>query len=200
MKSKHLHGCAVGQIGFCHGVWPFVVLQERCAHSERISSLGSEEQEVSVAFRRDCDEEHMEPRFELPIPVGPNLVTRRGLKQIEAQVVLCEARVAAETEELSVNNAKRDLRYWRTRLATAQIVPPPSLDQVAFGSCVTFQLNGVVRVINIVGDDEADPANGYIAFSAPLARALMGAVAGDLADFAGKQDAVEIVDVSIFPL
>lgn len=200
MTSKHLHGYVVGQIGFYYRAWPFVVLQKLRVNSERISSLGSEEQEVSVAFRRDCDEEHMEPRFELPIPVGPNLVTRRGLKQIKAQVVLCEARVAAETEELIVNDAKRDLRYWRTRLATAQIVPPPSLNQVAFGSCVTFQLNSAVRVINIVGDDEADPANGYIAFSAPLARTLMGAVAGDLADFAGKQDAIEIVDVSICPL
>jgi len=33
---------------------------------------------MSVAFRRESDEEHKEPRFELPIPPGPNLVTRRG--------------------------------------------------------------------------------------------------------------------------
>lgn len=199
MTSKHLHEYVVGQIGFYYRAWPFVVLQKLRVHSERISSLGSEEQEVSVAFRRDCDEEHLEPRFELPIPIGPNLVTLRGLKQIEAQVTQCEARVAAETEELSLNDAKRDLRYWHTRLATAQIAPPPSLDQVAFGSCVTFRLNGAVRVINIVGNDEAEPTNGYVAFSAPLARALIGTVAGDLTDFAGKLDAIEIVEVGICP-
>ena len=34
---------------------------------------------MSVAFRRDSDEEHLEPKFELPIPAGPNLVTLRGL-------------------------------------------------------------------------------------------------------------------------
>ena len=37
---------------------------------------------MSVAFRRESDEEHKEPRFELPIPPGPNLVTARGLKLI----------------------------------------------------------------------------------------------------------------------
>ena len=62
---------------------------------------------MSVAFRRESDEEHREPRFELPIPVGPNLVTPRGLKMIEAQVIRCEARVATETEELALNAAKR---------------------------------------------------------------------------------------------
>jgi transcription elongation GreA/GreB family factor len=121
------------------------------------------------------------------------------LKQIERHVARCEARVAEETEELNLNDAKRDLRYWRTRLATAQLAPPPQLDQAAFGSRVTFRLNGTVRVFNLVGDDEADPANGYVSFSAPLARALMTMVVGDFADFAGKQDAIEVVDLCICP-
>ena len=30
---------------------------------------------MSVAFRRESDEEHLEPKFELPIPPGPNYVT-----------------------------------------------------------------------------------------------------------------------------
>ena len=150
---------------------------------------------MSVAFRRDCDEDHKEPRFELPIPVGPNLVTQRGLEQIRLKVARCETRVAEETDEIKLNDAKRDLRYWCTRLATAHIAPSPPLDQVAFGSRVTIRMNGAERVFNIVGDDEADPASGYIAFSAPLARVLMGAVAGDLTDFAGKQDAIQIIGV-----
>jgi transcription elongation GreA/GreB family factor len=151
---------------------------------------------VSVAFRRDSDEEHKEPRFELPIPLGPNLVTLRGLKMIETQVIACTARVAAETDETNLNTAKRELRYWTARQSTAQIAPPPPVDHIAFGSCATFKMNGKMRVINIVGDDEADPANGYIAFSAPLARALMGAIDGDIIDFAGKPAAIEIVSAS----
>ena len=151
---------------------------------------------MSVAFRRESDEEHKEPRFKLPIPVDPNLVTPRGLKMIKAQVIRCEARVATETDEMAINAAKRDQRYWHTRQSTAQIAPPPPADQVAFGSRVTMRMNAKDRVINIVSDDEADPANGYIAFSAPLARALMETIVADEIDFAGKPDAIEIVDVS----
>ena len=58
---------------------------------------------------------------------------------------------------------------------------------------MTFRLNGQLRTIAIVGDDEADPASAKIAFSAPLARALIGAGPGDLSDFGGKTDAIEIV-------
>jgi transcription elongation GreA/GreB family factor len=60
---------------------------------------------------------------------------------------------------------------------------------------VTFALNGVTRTITIVGDDEADPSLRCISFSAPLARALLGAGVGDLADFAGEEDAIEILEI-----
>ena len=150
---------------------------------------------MSVAFRRESDEEHKEPRFELPIPLGPNLVTRKGLALIEARVAELEATVAEETDPLRLEAAKRDLRYWHTRLATAEIAPPPPADEIAIGSRVGFRLNGELRTIDIVGGDEADPANGRLAFSAPLARALIGGGVGDLADFGDKADAIEIVSV-----
>ena len=150
---------------------------------------------MSVAFRRESDEEHKEPRFEIPIPVGPNLVTPRGFAMIEAEVARHTVRVEAETEELALNEAKRDLRYWRSRIATAQIAPTPPDGEVGIGSSVTFRLNGNERTIHIVGDDEADPAKLYIAFSAPLARALMGGIAGDWVDFGGKEEAIEILVV-----
>ncbi len=146
---------------------------------------------MSVAFRRESDEEHKEPRFELPIPPGPNLVTRHGLAQIEARVAALEG--AADQDDA----AKRDLRYWRTRLATARLAPPPPAGEAAFGARVGFRLNGAARTIDIVGDDEADPANGRLAFSAPLARALIGAGVGDLVDFGGKADAIEILSLSV---
>ena len=150
---------------------------------------------MSVAFRRESDEEHKEPRFELPIPPGPNLVTAAGLRQAEDKVAELEAKVAAESDELVLADAQRSLRYWRTRLATAELAPPPPADEAAFGSRVAFRLNGQERTVEIVGDDEADPAAGKIAFSAPLARALIGAGPGDFADFGGKEDAIEILSV-----
>jgi transcription elongation GreA/GreB family factor len=150
---------------------------------------------VSVAFRRESDEEHKEPRFEIPLPPGPNLVTPAGLAQTDQRVAELEARALSETDEARVEEAKRDLRYWRTRLATAEIAPSPPEDEVAFGSRVTFRLRGSVRTIDIVGDDEADPGGGRIAFSAPLARALIGGGAGDTADFGGEADAIEILEI-----
>lgn len=150
---------------------------------------------MSVAFRRDSDEEHKEPRFELPIPVGPNLVTPNGLALIRARVAQLEAVIAAGPDEPALEEAKRALRYWNTRQATAQLAPPPPPDEVGFGSRVGFRQNGSVRRIEIVGDDEADPAAGRISFSAPLARALIGACVGDLVDFAGRAEALEVVEI-----
>ena len=109
---------------------------------------------MSVAFRRESDDEHKEPKFELPIPPGLNLVTPRGLALIEARVAELEGIAAASDEQ------KRDLRYWRARLATAQLAPPPPADQIAFGSRVRLTLNGKDRAIELVGDDEADPEAG----------------------------------------
>jgi transcription elongation GreA/GreB family factor len=151
---------------------------------------------MSVAFRRESDEEHKEPKFEIPLPAGPNLVTERGRRLIEEQVSALEAEIAAGPEELRLEEAKRDLRYWRTRLSTARIAPPPPADEVAFGSRVTFRLKGATRTLDIVGDDEADPAAGSISFSAPLARALIGAGPGDFADFGDEADAIEIIEVA----
>ena len=150
---------------------------------------------MSVAFRRESDEEHREPKFEIPIPAGPNLVTRRGLALVEARVAELEAAVAgADDTEREV--LKRDLRYWHTRRATAVPAPPPPSGEAGFGSRVRFRLDGEERCIDIVGDDEAEPAAGRIAFSAPLARALIGAGPGDHADLPGRPDAIELIDVA----
>jgi transcription elongation GreA/GreB family factor len=149
-----------------------------------------------VAFRRDCDEEHLEPKFELPLPPGANLVTRRGLEQIRTRVRELEQQIGSQGDVAS-EEAKRDLRYWKTREATAQIGPEPAGDQVAFGTRVRIRLGGTERVIFIVGHDEADPANGYLSASAPLVRALLGGTVGELLPFAGKEDAAEILGIEV---
>jgi len=152
---------------------------------------------VSVAFRRESDEEHLEPSFEIPIPSGPNLVTARGAALIAARVAEIEARLAGLTEEAQVKAAKRDLRYWQTRQITAEQMPVPSGETVEFGTQVAFLLNGKPRTLAIVGDDEADPAAGLIAFSAPLARALMGAEAGEVLPFGEREDAIEVQSIEV---
>ena len=152
---------------------------------------------MSVAFRRDGDEEHLEPKFERPIPPGPNLVTARGKAQIDAQCADWEAKVAEPGDEDAIKAARRELRYWRSRAATAQEMPAPDGSCVAFGATVTYRMNGAARTITIVGDDEADPARGLLSFSAPLARAMMEAEVGERVDFAGRSEAIEIVHIDV---
>lgn len=152
---------------------------------------------MSVAFRRESDDEHLEPKFELPIPPGPNLVTSRGMAQIRARVAELEAELKTLTAEEEIKALRRQLRYWGTRQATMELVPVPDGSSAAFGCAVTFQMNGTDRKITIVGDDEADPAEGLISFSSPLARALIGAEPGEKVDFANRQDAIEVIAISV---
>jgi transcription elongation GreA/GreB family factor len=154
---------------------------------------------VSVAFRRESDEEHKEPKFELPLPPGPNLVTARGLALIAAKVTELEAVDAAALAEDDRWQHGRELRYWRTRQATAQLTSPPPEDEVAFGSRVNFKLNGQRKQIDLVGDDEAEPNDGRLAFSAPLARAMIGGYAGEKVDFGGKAEVIEILSTETIP-
>ncbi len=149
---------------------------------------------MSVAFRRDSDEEHLEPKFELPLPSGPNLVTPRGRALLDEKIAALEAEQPHADEDRRTQIA-RELRYWNTRRVTAILAPAPPADEVAFGSRVRFRLNGKEQELAIVGDDEADPAAGKIAFSAPLARALIGAMEGELIGFNGRADAIEILTV-----
>ena len=146
---------------------------------------------MSVAFRRESDEEHKEPRFELPIPAGPNLVTENGPALIDARIAELETEQATADEPRREEIA-RSLRYWHTRRVTAIVAPPPPADEIAFGSRVRIRMDGTTRDLRIVGDDEADPAAGLIAFSAPLARALMGAAEGEEVSLPGRDDAITV--------
>ncbi len=150
---------------------------------------------MSVAFRREGDDEHKEPRFELPVPPGPNWVTPRGLALIAAKVAALEAEPRGVDTRDAPDPVARELRYWRGRLATAEAAPVPDAGTVGIGSRVEFVLAGAARCITIVGDDEAEPAEGLLSFQAPLSRALMGAEVGDVLDFGGKVGVIAVVAI-----
>lgn len=154
---------------------------------------------MSVAFRRESDEEHLEPKFEVPIAPGPNLVTPRGLRRIVATLADLDARTARESDAEALKLLRRDQRYWATRRSTAEVAPIPGDEEVAIGSRVVFRMNGKQRTIDIVGGDEADAATDRIAFAAPLARALIGLAPGETADFAGRPDAIEVLETGPAP-
>ena len=137
---------------------------------------------MSVAFRRESDEEHLEPKFELPVPPGPNLVTARGLAMIEGRVAELDARLASPLPEEERKAVLRDARYWRVRQASAQLAPLPSGEKIAIGVRLTYQHDDRSRTIEIVGHDESDPATGRVGFTAPLVRAMLGGEVGDEID------------------
>ena len=154
---------------------------------------------MSVAFRRDSDEEHLEPKFEIPIPPGPNFVTANGLAQIGERIADLEARIAqGNADDVGLNAAKRDLRYWHTRQTTAVLVPMPSGDRVEFGTRDTFSLRGEARTLVIVGDDEAYPTKSLVSFSAPLSQALIGAEVGEVLAFGGDDDGIVVLEIAAF--
>lgn len=154
---------------------------------------------MSVAFRRESDDEHMEPGFEWPIPVGPNLVTPRGLRLLGEEAARLADAIAGATEEEARKKLLRRQRYVHTRQSTAEVQPAPADDVVGIGSRVIFALNGAERTLTIVGHDEADPAQGTIAFSAPIARALMGAEVGETLEYQGREDALTIIAAATDP-
>ena len=152
---------------------------------------------MSVAFRRESDEEHLEPRFERPIPPGPNLVTPRGLSLIVEAIAELEAQLHGTADEAVRAGLQRDLRYWRARQITAEVPASPAGDKVEFGTQVSVSLNGKAKTFCIVGDDEANPSLGLISFNAPLSRAMFGAQSGDILSFGDVIDAIEILVIEV---
>lgn len=150
---------------------------------------------MSVAFTKESDAEAVAADLpDRPIPPHANLVTPRGLAQIDAELAAARAAYAAaqasdaiSSDRTAMARATRDLRYWSARRASAQLVEAPAGETVVFGNCVTLQrADGSTRAFAIVGDDEADPAAGRISYMAPLARALIGKGVGDEVMLAGQ--------------
>ena len=60
-----------------------------------------------------------------------------------------------------------------------------------------FVRDGQTRTLDLVGHDESEPAANRIAFTAPLARALIGAEVGDEVDFEGADEPLLITAISV---
>jgi transcription elongation GreA/GreB family factor len=156
---------------------------------------------MSVAFTRETDAEAVAADLpDRPIPAHANLVTEAGLAQIDAELAAARNAYAAAKASGSISSdrtamarATRDLRFWSARRATAQLVETrPADDRIGFGSSVcVLRADGRRQTYAIVGDDEADPAQGRISYVSPLARAVIGRQLGDVVMLVGQE--VEIV-------
>jgi transcription elongation GreA/GreB family factor len=154
---------------------------------------------MSRAFVRESD---TDPAAlpERAVSPHPNFVTPRGLKAIEARVRELEAQRQAAREggdEATRARVERDLRYFSARRASARPVEPAtSFERVRFGMLVTLELpGGAQQKFRLVGEDEADAAQGLLSWVAPLAQALLGKSAGESVSFQGG----EALIVSIEP-
>jgi transcription elongation factor GreA len=135
-------------------------------------------------------------------------LTRRGaekmkeelhrLKSVERHAVIqaiAEARAQGDLSENAEYDAAKDKQGFiegrilelEGKLAAAQIIDPSTLDadgKVVFGSTVDLEDedSGTKVTYQIVGDDEADLKLGLVSISSPIARALIGKEAGDVAE------------------
>jgi transcription elongation factor GreB len=142
---------------------------------------------MSRAFVKELDgqEENLPPRPQSP---HTNYVTPRGLAQLQAQV---QALSAARDELVGRDDldsqqqrtrVERDLHYYTERVARAVLVNPEPRpgDKVHFGAAVEVEdAEGEHACFVIVGEDEADAAQGRISWVSPLAKALLNARLGD---------------------
>jgi transcription elongation factor GreA len=150
-------------------------------------------------------------------------LTRRGadklrdelqrLKSVERHAVIraiADARAHGDLSENAEYEAAKDKQGFiegrileiESKLAAAQIIDPATLQaegKVVFGATVDLEdeATGMAVTYQVVGDDEADLKLGLISISSPIARALIGRSAGDVADVQapGGVKHYEIVEV-----
>jgi transcription elongation factor GreA len=147
--------------------------------------------------------------------VGAELLRNelQRLKSVERPNVIAaiaEARSHGDLSENAEYDAAKEkqgfiegrIKDLEGKLANAQIIDPRHLDaegRVVFGATVELvdAETGDEVTYQIVGDDEADIKGGKISVGSPIARALIGKYAGDVADVnaPGGLRHYEILDV-----
>jgi transcription elongation GreA/GreB family factor len=153
---------------------------------------------MNKAFTRETDDAPPPPPEERPVGTALNLVTPRGARLIKEQISAIEKKHAAEIDPAAKSELRRDLRYWLAKQSSMQVVAPKrDNDAVSFGSRITIRRGGSELNVTIVGEDESDPKAGLISWTAPLARALIGAKVGEEVDIEiGRSETVTVLAVS----
>ena len=150
-----------------------------------------------------------------PLPPGAtNYVTRRGLgllntelEELERERAYIQINERDETErtrQLALVNGR--IGALNQRIASAKVVESLEHGQdasIRFGATVTLRNRSTKpkqadRKWTIVGVDEADATHGLIAFTAPIARQMVGKKVGESIQLQTPQGAstLEVVDVS----
>jgi transcription elongation GreA/GreB family factor len=146
---------------------------------------------MSRAFTKEIDNDTA-GLPDRPISPHRNLVTEAGLADIEAALDRFEAahRAAADNgDREAAALTSRELRYWRARRASAELVKPSEdKSKASFGMTVTVRRDdGREQSFKIVGEDEADPSRGTVSYVSPLARAVLTHGPGETVVFANSE-------------
>lgn len=148
---------------------------------------------MSRGFVKEGDQE--EPVIipqRAPLPSGViNYVTQNGYDEL----IFEKEKLLSEFSEIPKDN---DIEHRRKqtlingkialleeRVSSARIINPDNQpkNEVRFGANVKILNNGVPMNFQIVGVDEADISKNKIAFTAPIARAVMGKKINNIFDF-----------------
>ncbi|HEY9054148.1 MAG TPA: GreA/GreB family elongation factor [Rectinemataceae bacterium] len=156
---------------------------------------------MSRAFvDEDAGRDETQGLHEIPLPLAPgarNYMTPEGaaallrelafLSEIErpkAAAALASSGQAAESDALRrISELDRRISYLLRMKALLEIVDPPaSKERVVFGLAVRVaDESGEEAEYRIVGAYESDPERGLVSWASPIARALLGKRAGDIA-------------------
>jgi transcription elongation factor GreA len=135
------------------------------------------------------------------------------LKTVQRPVIItaiAEARSHGDLSENAEYSAAKERQSFiegriaelESKVSNAQIIDPATIDadgRCVFGATVELEdmSTGGSVTYQIVGDDEADIKQGKISISSPIARALIGKYAGDVAEVQapGGVREYEIIDV-----
>ena len=134
-------------------------------------------------------------------------ITKRGAEKLKAELhrlktvdrpaviaAIAEARAQGDLSENAEYEAAKDrqgfiegrIKEIEGKLTAAKVIDPSTLDaggKVVFGATVDLEEeeSGDAVTYQIVGEDEADIKFGRISVGSPIARALIGKEAGDVA-------------------
>lgn len=163
---------------------------------------------MSRAFVKEDDLTAAPPTPERPRSGQPNYLTAAGLERLRARLANLNAErdslpatLSAAERETALARLDRELRYLGVRIASATVIAPPARPQlVSFGCRVRIDDGHRTHWVAIVGEDEAEPAAGRIAWTAPLARALAGARVGEQVTWRRPVGDLEVEVLAIEPL
>jgi len=163
---------------------------------------------VSRAFVKEDSPDDPVVLPDKPISSLKNYVTPEGYSWIQSRVEELQQKLHSLVQNDDQNDGmanknrraelSRDLRYFRNRAESAEIIEVKDTSRVRFGHRVELtDENDQTYLFHIVGEDEADVSKNKICWASPLAMALIGKTTGETCFWKKSDIQLEIEITSI---